>query len=71
MQQWEYCYVSAPNDHIYYFSTNQQVEMGWNEAIVQLGMEGWELVAVINWGWSTEFYFKRPLEREIPKESKS
>ena len=56
MQRWEYCYFSAPNDHIYYFSTNQQLEMEWNEAMVHLGIHGWELVTVASDDESAEFY---------------
>ena len=69
MQRWEYCCLER--SYVYYYRTKQSVSFAddkgshqrTEEAITQLGMDGWELVAVThNDGGSPLYYFfKRPL----------
>ncbi len=67
MQRWEYC--SLERGFVYYYRTKQSVSFAddkrphqQTEAITQLGIDGWELVAVTSSMGSPQYYFfKRPL----------
>ena len=69
MQRWEYC--SLERSFVYYYRTKQSFSFSddksphphTEEAIAQLGMDGWELVAVTHsdMGSPKYYFFKRPL----------
>jgi hypothetical protein len=65
MQRWEYCVLSFNQEKGYltaYKKANQTVEVpDYLAAIEELGLNGWELVAVQTNNYGTAYTFKRPL----------
>lgn len=66
MLKWEYCYLT--HSYIFYFRMNESVSIArFEEAITQLGLEGWEMVTAYVDISQTYFYFKRSLpQKEAP-----
>ena len=61
MQRWEYCELYKGN--VLYYHTQQEASFkNVYEAVAQLGMEGWEVVAVTHddYGSPKYYIFKRP-----------
>ena len=66
MPKWEYCQLGMEQGAlgamvIYHGSGKSERHQTFAEAMKRLGLEGWELVSVLNIGVDTSFFFKRPL----------